>query len=733
MLLEPGTLLINRYRIVEILGQGGMGSVYRAVDENLDIDVAVKDNSFTTEEYARQFRREATILATLRHPGLPRVTDHFVIENQGQYLVMDYIEGEDLRQRMEREGTLEDEEVIVIGAAICDALTFMGSRNPPIIHRDIKPGNVKITPSGHIYLVDFGLAKAMLGSQATTTGARAMTPGFSPPEQYGTARTDMRTDIFSLGATMYSALTGVTPEDSLARAMGQAELTAVRKQNSHVSRRLAAAIEKSLELLPDDRFQTPDDFKQALLNASANARKREGEYVVAPPPELEKELADEAVVAVAAVESQDKPPNNGNGKRPTPPLTPAELEAREIRPISKPVKRSPRSIGCLVELILILGIVAFGAYIYRYDQQLPARLLTQYWPVISAYLPLLPTPTQPVQSPTPSLPVIIADNPTATASLTATPTPIPATPTATNTPVLPTATVTVTALPTPIGGATGQIAFASKSKGTSQIFEINSDGTGLRQITNIPEGACQPDFSPDAQRIIFTSPCESNTDYYEGSSLYIMNIDGTGFLPLPTMVGGDYDPAWAPDGRHIAFTSLRNSNRPGIFVIDLEDLTVQALSQKYSFDSQPAWSQDGKQIVYSSERNARRDIWVMDADGQNPKQFSFTTYQNYNPSWSVDGQNVIITQYVSSGSIPRAVIAPFDFNNFVEYQIGKEKRPMRDAVMSPDGFWIAFEGWESGGKHNIYIISTTGINIIQITNDPAMAFDPVWKPVPKIP
>ena len=123
----------------------------------------------------------------------------------------------------------------------------------------------------------------------------------------------------------------------------------------------------------------------------------------------------------------------------------------------------------------------------------------------------------------------------------------------------------------------------------------------------------------------------------------------------------------------------------------------------------------------------------MDADGQNQKQFTFTAFHCFNPSWSSDGQNVVMTQYVSSGGIPRAVIAPFKFNDYVEYQIGKEKRPMRDAVMSPDGFWIAFEGWESGGKHNIYIISTTGINIIQVTNDPVMAFDPVWKPVAKIP
>ena len=102
MTLEKNTLIHNRYRVVEILGQGGMGSVYRAVDENLGATVALKENLFTTDEYARQFRLEAVILANLRHPNLPRVTDHFVIGDQGQYLVMDYIEGEDLRQRMER-------------------------------------------------------------------------------------------------------------------------------------------------------------------------------------------------------------------------------------------------------------------------------------------------------------------------------------------------------------------------------------------------------------------------------------------------------------------------------------------------------------------------------------------------------------------------------------------------------------------------------------------------------
>ncbi|MFN8412852.1 MAG: serine/threonine-protein kinase [Anaerolineales bacterium] len=181
MTLEKNTLLHNRYRVIEILGQGGMGSVYRGVDENLGSIIALKENLFTTDEYARQFRLEAVILANLRHPNLPRVYDHFVFGDQGQYLIMDFIEGEDLRQRMERMGTISEDDAIQIGAAICDALTYLHSRKPPILHRDIKPGNVKITPDGHIFLVDFGLAKVYQNAgQATTTGARAMTPGYSP-------------------------------------------------------------------------------------------------------------------------------------------------------------------------------------------------------------------------------------------------------------------------------------------------------------------------------------------------------------------------------------------------------------------------------------------------------------------------------------------------------------------------------------------------------------------------
>lgn len=171
MPLQQGQLLNNRYRTVKLLGQGGFGAVYKAWDINLNKACAVKENLDTSPEAQRQFAREATVLANLSHPNLPRVTDHFSLPGQGQYLVMDYVEGEDLESLQQRLGTVPPGQAIQWVTQVADALTYLHTQRPPVLHRDLKPANIRVTPGGRAMLVDFGLVKIYDPSLRTTMGA----------------------------------------------------------------------------------------------------------------------------------------------------------------------------------------------------------------------------------------------------------------------------------------------------------------------------------------------------------------------------------------------------------------------------------------------------------------------------------------------------------------------------------------------------------------------------------
>ena len=194
--LHPGIVIYNRYRIESLLGKGGFGAVYKATDLNLQRTCAVKENLESGTNSQRQFEREARVLANLIHPNLPHVTDHFVLPGQGQYLVMDFIEGENLEEIVERKSAVAYPEAIAWITQIVDALTYLHANQPPVIHRDIKPANIRITPQGRAVLVDFGLVKMADPTKPTTTGAQAVTHGYSPPEQYGTGHTDCLARIF---------------------------------------------------------------------------------------------------------------------------------------------------------------------------------------------------------------------------------------------------------------------------------------------------------------------------------------------------------------------------------------------------------------------------------------------------------------------------------------------------------------------------------------------------------
>jgi serine/threonine protein kinase len=727
MVLERGTLLNNRYRIVEILGQGGMGAVYRAVDENLGVEIALKENLFTTEEYARQFRREAAILASLRHPNLTRVTDHFEIEGQGQYLVMDFIEGEDLRQRMDRIGLLNEEEAIMIGAAICDALSYLDSLNPPIVHRDIKPGNVKINPQGQIFLVDFGLAKIIQSDQVTTTGARAMTPGYSPPEQYGTARTDHRSDIFSLGATLYAALTGAIPEDALSRTMGQIGLTPIRRRSPRISRRLAAVIEKSLEVRPDDRYQSAEEFKQALLSVRGiTSRRRQGEFALAPESDrasgqngLNGSLALAADPVSPGVQPEVRSPSPLPGSYV---ISPAPASIRP-RPRSRR-KRSAWMVLALLAFILVLISLITSTFYPAWPALAISLLLPK--PATAAVIAAVPATHTPSRLASPTLASPTSQLPTALPTVRQTAIVASPSPTSLSAVLPPSPQPTAT----PMGGGAGQIAFASDRTGITQVWVMNVDGSDLRQVTDMTEGACQPAWSPDGTRLVFISPCIHNQESYPGAGMFVVKYDGSELTPLPTVPGGDYDPSWSPDGNFIAFTSLRNSGRPRIYRLNLEDGSVERLSQQYDRDMQPSWSPDGLKVVFTTFNKGVQQIWTMSPDGSGRETFSFSGPKiDSNPEWSPDGEVILFNQMDTPGSVPKLAAGSYKEGEYNEYRYNLGPLPVREPNYSPDALWLVFESWPEGSNHDIYIMAVNGSGRAQVTDWARFDFDPTWRPV----
>ena len=271
MPLTPGQILQERYRIDALIGQGGFGAVYRAWDLVQNRVCACKENLDTREAAVDQFGQEAVVLASLSHSNLPRVTDHFVLPDKGQYLVMDFVEGRNLASLMaERGGALPEEELLPWIDQVCDALTHLHSQLRPIIHRDIKPQNIIITPAGRAMLVDFGTSKVADPGALTRPGGRAISTGFSPPEQYGLAgHTDVRSDIYALGATLYAALTGRVPPDSIDRLQGSASLAPPRQHRPEISRTVETAILRAMEPHAAQRFQTVKELQHSLSSRAA--------------------------------------------------------------------------------------------------------------------------------------------------------------------------------------------------------------------------------------------------------------------------------------------------------------------------------------------------------------------------------------------------------------------------------------------------------------------------------
>lgn len=297
--IEPGQPLRERYVVREIIGRGGMGSIYLAEDNRLPgrlcaVKEVMQDPNISDDlrsQSRNQFYREASVLARLDHPNLPKVSDYFSEENR-DYLVMDFVPGDDLKQLMDdarrRGAFLSLSDVLSWASQLLDALAFLHRQEPPIIHRDIKPSNLKITPDGLLKLVDFGLVKQMLPDEVTVTVIQGRgTALYTPLEQYGgdTGHTDPRTDIYAFGATLYHLLTNQPPTEAKQRFLRPDSLTPPSEINPEVPPTVEEGVLWAMALHPDNRPQGISELREVLEAEGSLARRGSPE-----PPTWDEQL-----------------------------------------------------------------------------------------------------------------------------------------------------------------------------------------------------------------------------------------------------------------------------------------------------------------------------------------------------------------------------------------------------------------------------------------------------------
>lgn len=289
-MIKEGEVLQERYRIGKQIGQGGMGAVYIATDERFGSTVAIKETLFTDEHFKKAFKREARLLNSLKHSALPKVSDHF-IEDNSQYIVMEYIGGDDLFEMMEKSGkTFSQDEVVHWAKQLLDALEYLHEQENPVIHRDIKPQNLKLTSHGQVVLLDFGLAKGNPTDANHQTAAHSLfgySRNYASLEQIQGTGTDPRSDLYALAATIYHLITGTPPADALTRVMmvlnEEEDPLKPASEVANADEKLSGLLTKTMSLNANQRPQSAAEMREMLLGVENGSVSFEGSKTKSKP------------------------------------------------------------------------------------------------------------------------------------------------------------------------------------------------------------------------------------------------------------------------------------------------------------------------------------------------------------------------------------------------------------------------------------------------------------------
>ena len=703
-LLGENTMLSQRYTLVSVLGCGAMGAVYLGEDKRLvGRRCAIKENlpdpnaPVNVQDQSReQFLAEARVLARLDHPNLPKVSDYF-IENGREYLVMDYVEGEDLESRMTRtKKPLAEAEVIGWVDQTLDALSYLHNQKPqPIIHRDIKPANLRVDLYNRVKLVDFGLVKLFdADSPETKAELRGVgTPAYAPIEQFAGSEehTDARSDIYSLGATLYHLLTNLPPIEVHKRLLKPESLFAPRSLNDKLSKHVENVILQAIQIYPNDRYQTAAEMRQALV-----------------------EPLNQLVPAGAApTETTILPENSASGSKPS-----SESNSSGISTTSSAQKSeggaSPWIFGAIGLAVVLLILSGFA------------------WAVFSGGFTTAPTPSIPTRpsvaqqlatTGTPPVAPVHTNTPTRVIQETATddaPTPEPtATPPPTRTPSATPTQAAVVAAPAgiPANSLTGTIAYPVFNGSSYDIYFGQADGSGTRFFR---ADASQPAFSPAGNRIAFHSWKRDQR------GLVTANVAGGNGILVSNFVE-DQLPTFSADGSQIVLLSRRSGSRKsqlfranslqefdtGVLLGEgeypaiggngqlvfkgwgstgnglrlasptFEDITMLTDNDQ---DTAPALSPDGQRVAFMSRRSGNWDIYLVNVDGSNLQRLTEDPAQDGLPAWSPDGE---VVAFASNRDGQWAIWAMTP--------AGEDQQQLFEMQGSPDGFVgndnFASRGW----------------------------------------
>ncbi len=734
---------LGKYQIHEELGRGGMAVVYKAWQPSLERYVALKilPQYFQHDpELLARFHREAKSAARLNHPHIVQVFDTGQVDGV-PYIAMEYMESGSLRERIAKGPLgLADAERVVreVGGALDHA------HERGLIHRDIKPANILFTPDGRAKVTDFGIARAMDGTQLTRTGMILGTPEYMAPEQAAGEAMDHRADLYALGVVLYQMVTGVAPfrgttPHATLHAVIYEEPKSPREIVPGLSRPVESVVLKALAKKPGGRF----DSGRAL--AEALARARQGVAVEVPsgarrPIQASKgtpvRLLAGAIGAVmlGLVLLLGRLAVSGEGEQQAaPPEQPATVMVAST-PIDEGTRETIERMATEIALEATAQRLdsssatgtakdlarerATGTAAALQGTQTAAVTATEMEDRVrqtadagAAQATLQVTPTAqagPTETGTPL--------PQSTAAPSATPTPLPPpteAPTATPTPVpQPTEAPTATSVPPP--PSRGQVVFMSKRDGNCEIYVMNPDGTGLRRLTNHGAVDDEPVWSPNGQLIAFMSERDGPGE------IYVMNADGSGLRNLTNHPASDTYPSWSPDGQRIVFESDRSGNQD-IWVMNRDGSNPVNLTNHPAKDIQPDWSPDGQRIAFNSNRGGNPDLYIMGTDGGGQAWLAGGSNGEFTPQWSPDGLRIA---FMSNRTGDREIYV-INANGSGEVRLTNQPGHDYQPYWSPDGNRLVFTS-ERTGNLEIHAMNADGSGVVRLTNHSDEDSNAVW-------